>query len=220
GAGDHLCTTACPYCPGLDACPARTALHRGGSCHGPAHLADPYPARPAQSRLPHPGPGNLCLRIGNAGGSKSLLPWRRSLHRHADLGHDAGVRARVHEQRSVADDLPGTGHRVLGSVAAVARRWPARLRRSTTGQGKLIMTGAMTTTPPVLAIENLTTSFKTPEGWKAVIRDVHLHVDAGETVAIVGESGSGKSVTALSTMRLLPAGRSRTQGRILLGGKD
>ncbi|CAD7033048.1 ABC transporter ATP-binding protein [Pseudorhizobium halotolerans] len=82
------------------------------------------------------------------------------------------------------------------------------------------MTTAMTTTPPVLAVENLTTSFKTSEGWIPVIRDINLHVDAGETVAIVGESGSGKSVTALSTMRLLPAGRSRIEGRILLEGTD
>lgn len=82
------------------------------------------------------------------------------------------------------------------------------------------MTTAMTTTPPVLAVENLTTSFKTSEGWIPVIRDINLHVDAGETVAIVGESGSGKSVTALSTMRLLPAGRSRVEGRILLEGTD
>ncbi|MBO9134583.1 ABC transporter ATP-binding protein [Rhizobium sp. B230/85] len=77
-----------------------------------------------------------------------------------------------------------------------------------------------TTNKPVLAVESLTTSFKTPEGWKAVIRNISLHVDAGETVAMVGESGSGKSVTALSTMRLLPAGRARTEGRILLDGKD
>ena len=73
---------------------------------------------------------------------------------------------------------------------------------------------------PVLAVENLTTSFKAPQGWKTVVRDINLHVDAGETVAIVGESGSGKSVTALSAMRLLPAGRSRTEGRILLDGTD
>ena len=82
------------------------------------------------------------------------------------------------------------------------------------------MTDATTTARPVLVVEDLTTSFKTPEGWKAVIRDISLHVDAGETVAIVGESGSGKSVTALSTMRLLPAGRSRVEGRILLDGRD
>ena len=73
---------------------------------------------------------------------------------------------------------------------------------------------------PVLSIENLTTSFKTAEGWRAVIRDINVEVNAGETVAIVGESGSGKSVTALSTMRLLPAGRARCEGRILLEGRD
>ncbi len=82
------------------------------------------------------------------------------------------------------------------------------------------MTDTTTTARPVLSVENLTTSFKTAEGWKAVIRDISLHVDAGETVAIVGESGSGKSVTALSTMRLLPPGRSRSQGRILLEGRN
>ncbi len=82
------------------------------------------------------------------------------------------------------------------------------------------MTDTTTTARPVLSVENLTTSFKTAEGWKAVIRDISLHVDAGETVAIVGESGSGKSVTALSTMRLLPPGRSRSQGRILLDGRN
>ncbi len=73
---------------------------------------------------------------------------------------------------------------------------------------------------PVLSIENLTTSFRTPDGWRAVIRDISLAVHAGETVAIVGESGSGKSVTALSTMRLLPPGKARCEGRILLEGRD
>ncbi|MGV8935843.1 MAG: ABC transporter ATP-binding protein [Allorhizobium sp.] len=82
------------------------------------------------------------------------------------------------------------------------------------------MTDIVTPVRPVLSVENLTTSFKTPDGWKSVIRNISLHVDAGETVAIVGESGSGKSVTALSTMRLLPAGSSRTEGRILLDGMD
>ncbi|WP_430440327.1 dipeptide ABC transporter ATP-binding protein [Shinella sp.] len=76
------------------------------------------------------------------------------------------------------------------------------------------------TNRPVLSVENLTTSFKTAEGWRAVIRNINVEVNAGETVAIVGESGSGKSVTALSTMRLLPAGRARCEGRILLEGRD
>ena len=75
-------------------------------------------------------------------------------------------------------------------------------------------------TRPVLTVEKLTTSFKTAEGWRAVIRNIDLTVNAGETVAIVGESGSGKSVTALSAMRLLPPGQARCEGRILLEGRD
>jgi peptide/nickel transport system ATP-binding protein len=73
---------------------------------------------------------------------------------------------------------------------------------------------------PVLSVENLTTSFKTADGWRPVIRNINFHVNAGETVAIVGESGSGKSVTALSTMRLLPPAKSKSEGRILLDGRD
>ncbi|WP_343314714.1 ABC transporter ATP-binding protein [Brucella sp. BE17] len=84
----------------------------------------------------------------------------------------------------------------------------------------MIMAETNLDTKPVLSVEKLTTSFKTAEGWRAVIRDIDFQVHAGETVAIVGESGSGKSVTALSTMRLLPAGKSRSEGRILLDGRD
>ncbi|BDA85414.1 ABC transporter permease [Aureimonas sp. SA4125] len=73
---------------------------------------------------------------------------------------------------------------------------------------------------PVLAVENLTTAFRTKGGWQSVIRDISFTVDAGETVAVVGESGSGKSVTALSIMRLLPEGKARCEGRIRLDGRD
>lgn len=78
----------------------------------------------------------------------------------------------------------------------------------------------MTVVPPVLSVESLKVSFKTESGWKDVIRNISFQVHAGETVAIVGESGSGKSVTALSTMRLLPRDTARCEGRILLDGKD
>lgn len=58
--------------------------------------------------------------------------------------------------------------------------------------------------PPLLNIEDLSVTFRQGGEATHAIRHVDLHVDEGETVAIVGESGSGKSVTALSTVGLLP----------------
>ena len=76
------------------------------------------------------------------------------------------------------------------------------------------------TAPPLLAVHNLTTSFKVEGRWRPVVRDVSFTIGAKETVALVGESGSGKSVTALSVMRLTPSGNSRIEGRVLLEGRD
>ncbi|WP_202814405.1 ABC transporter ATP-binding protein [Falsirhodobacter sp. alg1] len=73
---------------------------------------------------------------------------------------------------------------------------------------------------PVLSVRNLTTAFKTDDGWKSVVRDVSFDVNAGETVAIVGESGSGKSVTSLSILGLLDPKRSRVTGDIDLDGRN
>ncbi|EUB99924.1 Nickel-transporting ATPase, Fe(3+)-transporting ATPase [Rhizobium sp. CF080] len=73
---------------------------------------------------------------------------------------------------------------------------------------------------PVLAVRNLTTSFRVNGGWKTVIRDISFDVAPRETVAIVGESGSGKSVTSLSIMRLLPPASSRIEGQVVLRGRD
>jgi microcin C transport system ATP-binding protein len=57
---------------------------------------------------------------------------------------------------------------------------------------------------PLLSVRDLRIAFlqggKRFEAVKGVSFDLH----AGETLAIVGESGSGKSITALSTVRLLP----------------
>lgn len=49
-----------------------------------------------------------------------------------------------------------------------------------------------------------------------VLQDVHLHVKAGETVALVGMSGGGKS----SLVSLIPRFYDVTGGRILLDGTD
>ena len=67
----------------------------------------------------------------------------------------------------------------------------------------------------LVEIQNLTISF----GEHAVVRDVSLSLDRGETLALVGESGSGKSLTALSLLGLLPNG-ARLTGSVLLDGAD
>ncbi len=73
------------------------------------------------------------------------------------------------------------------------------------------------TTPPLLAVENLSVAFN----GNAVVEDLSFSVTAGRTLAIVGESGSGKSVTSLSIMRLADMMGGRfPSGRILFQGKN
>jgi peptide/nickel transport system ATP-binding protein len=78
----------------------------------------------------------------------------------------------------------------------------------------------VTVAHPVIAVRDLTTSFRVDGVWSSVVEEVSFEIGARETVAIVGESGSGKSVTALSIMGLLPAANSRVAGEILLEGRD
>ncbi|WP_439619029.1 ABC transporter ATP-binding protein [Shinella sp.] len=74
--------------------------------------------------------------------------------------------------------------------------------------------------PPVLSVKDLTTSFRSGDQWKPVVRNLSFSIAPRETVAIVGESGSGKSVTSLSIMRLLPNYSSRIEGEVSFGGRD
>jgi peptide/nickel transport system ATP-binding protein len=77
---------------------------------------------------------------------------------------------------------------------------PAGLARAMDGQ------------PPLLSIEGVSLAYRVPRllgGWlgghppRAVVRDLTLHIGAGETFALVGESGSGKSTIARAVSGLL-----------------
>ncbi len=77
----------------------------------------------------------------------------------------------------------------------------------------------------VLEVENLSVTFRQEGGETRAVRGVSFTVGKGETVAIVGESGSGKSVTALSTVSLLPeaaevSGSVRYQGTEMVGASE
>lgn len=55
----------------------------------------------------------------------------------------------------------------------------------------------------LLQVKNLQVAF---DPYEYVVDDISFDIKSGETFALVGESGSGKSITALSVLRLLPAG--------------
>jgi peptide/nickel transport system ATP-binding protein len=71
-------------------------------------------------------------------------------------------------------------------------------------------------TTPLLEVEGLTIAFP----GALAVRGASFTVAPGETLALVGESGCGKSITALSVMRLLPAGAKVTAGRIQFDGQN
>ncbi|MEX0744942.1 MAG: ABC transporter ATP-binding protein [Phycisphaeraceae bacterium] len=74
---------------------------------------------------------------------------------------------------------------------------------------------------PLLKIENLKVSFATGEGIVRAVNGVNLSIYPRQTLAIVGESGCGKSVSALSSLRLVPTPPGRYEnGRILFNGED
>lgn len=76
------------------------------------------------------------------------------------------------------------------------------------------------TAKPLLEVERLGVTFRTPGGEITPVPDVSLQVDVGERVALVGESGCGKSVTALSLTALPPTDRALRRGAIRFAGND
>ena len=77
----------------------------------------------------------------------------------------------------------------------------------------------------VLEVADLNIAFRQDGRTINAVRGVGFTVAKGETVALVGESGSGKSVTALSTVGLLPdsasvTGSVRYLGREMVGASQ
>ena len=59
----------------------------------------------------------------------------------------------------------------------------------------------MTTAPRLLTVDGLHAGY----AGAAVVRDLSMHVDAGEFVALLGSNGAGKTTTLLTISGLLPA---------------
>jgi oligopeptide transport system ATP-binding protein len=66
---------------------------------------------------------------------------------------------------------------------------------------------------PLLEVQGLETTFKTPDGIVHAVNGVSFDLKEGETLGVVGESGCGKSVTMLSILQLIPS----PPGKIVTG---
>lgn len=71
----------------------------------------------------------------------------------------------------------------------------------------------------VLEVKDLSVTFRQDGKATHAVRNVSFNVGKGETVALVGESGSGKSVTALSTVSLLPDS-AEVSGSVQYDGRE
>ena len=73
-----------------------------------------------------------------------------------------------------------------------------------------------TKTQPLLDIRDLKTYFYTDDGVVRAVNGVSFSIEPGKTLGVVGESGCGKSITAFSTMRLIPSPPGKIEsGQIL-----
>jgi peptide/nickel transport system ATP-binding protein len=75
-------------------------------------------------------------------------------------------------------------------------------------------------TDPILSIRNLTVDLPKAADRAYAVENLSLQVLPKEIVCIVGESGSGKSITAFTTMGLLPQALNPSQGEIHFDGHD
>ena len=78
----------------------------------------------------------------------------------------------------------------------------------------------MSTSEPLLAVEDLRVEFVTDDGIVHAVDGISYSLSAGRTLGIVGESGSGKTVASLTTMGLTRGRNTRVSGRILFEGRN
>ena len=78
----------------------------------------------------------------------------------------------------------------------------------------------MSSSTPLLEVQNLQTHFGTVDGVVRAVEGVSFHINAGETLGVVGESGCGKSVTAMSILRLISTPPGKMAGKILFKGTN
>ncbi len=104
--------------------------------------------------------------------------------------------------------LPGTGRdRKAQSQTKATPSHPSTSAKSS--QGALLEINALDVAFPGPGHEDL-----------MLLQDLTLAIQPGEILGLVGESGSGKSMTALSTMGLLPSPGRIQSGTIRFNGKD
>jgi len=79
----------------------------------------------------------------------------------------------------------------------------------------------------VLAVDNLVTEFKAPDGIGRAVDGLSFELHHGETLGLVGESGCGKSISAMSILQLIPSppgyvknGSARLHNRDLIAMSD
>ncbi len=72
----------------------------------------------------------------------------------------------------------------------------------------------------LLKVRDLEVVFPTPEGVVRAVNGVSFSIRGRETVGLVGESGCGKSVTALSTLGLVPPPGRIVGGEVRFRGMD
>ncbi len=73
---------------------------------------------------------------------------------------------------------------------------------------------------PLLDIRDLKTYFYTDDGVVRAVDGVSLSIAPQKTLGVVGESGCGKSITAFSTMRLIPSPPGKIEHGQILFHKD